>query len=48
MVWKKFLAFTPVVGTPTVFKAQCGDGGGGDSMVLEIALLLDPVHVLAW
>jgi hypothetical protein len=27
------------VGTPTVFKAQCGDGGGGDTMVLEDALL---------
>jgi hypothetical protein len=23
------------VGTPTVFKAQCGNGGGGHTMVLE-------------
>jgi hypothetical protein len=31
-----------------VFKAQCDDGGGGDTMVLEDALLLDPVPVLGW
>jgi hypothetical protein len=36
------------MGTPTVFKAQCGDDGGSDTMVLEDALLLDPVHVLGW
>jgi hypothetical protein len=34
--------------TPSVFKAQCGDGGGGDSMVLEDALPLAPVSVLVW
>jgi hypothetical protein len=31
-----------------VFKAQCGDGGGGDMMVLEDALLLDLVPKLGW
>jgi hypothetical protein len=36
------------VGTPSVFKALCGDNGGGDTMVLEDALLLDSVPVLGW
>jgi hypothetical protein len=48
MVWKRFLALTRGVGTPTVFKAQRGDGVSGDTMVLEDALLLDPVLVLGW
>jgi hypothetical protein len=45
---EKILSSPPGVGTPSVFKAQCGDGGGGDTMVLEDALLLDPVPVLGW
>jgi hypothetical protein len=31
-----------------VFKAHCGDSGGGDSMVSEEVLLLGPVPVLGW
>jgi hypothetical protein len=33
---------------PSMVKAQCGDDGGGDTMVLEDALLLDPVPILGW
>jgi hypothetical protein len=36
------------VGTLAVFKAYCGDIGGGDSMVSEDVLLLGLVPVFGW
>jgi hypothetical protein len=48
-VLEKHLSSHPlVVGTLAVFKAQCGDSGGGDSMVSEDVLLLGLVSTLGW
>jgi hypothetical protein len=36
------------MGILAVFKAHCGDSGGGDSMVSEVVLLLGLVPAFGW